>query len=263
MSVGPSNASLLGLPREIRDQITAYVLIHIQKPPKHYWTFDRENTAAPEINPGPPIDHRVISFTKIRDVNHQLRQEASDHCRAAYRPNQATANLDISFSGYWYFPTWTYVPALLQPGRPFDLNIQAGIMTTESFQRSEPFIGSGYWSLYHAINDVLRRGPSMDFSKEMRVVDDTCILKMLTVSFFFRDDYTPDTWPATATEIVRRMQLFATSGVLYSHVQRLRIDIKYETTKSCYSYNEEWAIEPSAAGVDVSLDDWLEELGTY
>ncbi|KAK3660791.1 hypothetical protein LTR56_000549 [Elasticomyces elasticus] len=253
-----SNATLLGLPREIRDQIIAYVLVHIEEPPLH-WRFARER-AAPEINAKPPTDHPDISFTKLRDVNHQLCEEVAEHCHAAYRPNEAKANLDISFSGQWYSPTWTYVPALLQPGRPFDLNIQARILSTESFQRSRPLIGSGYWSLYHAINDLLRRGPSLEFMRHLRATDDTCALKTLTILFSFRDPYTPDTWPTTATEVVRRMQLFATSGVLHLHIERLRVSISYETSNSCYSYNEDWPIEPSVDGVDVSLDDWLQKL---
>ncbi|KAK5732105.1 hypothetical protein LTR17_010813 [Elasticomyces elasticus] len=259
MITGASHATLLGLPREIRDQIIAYVLVHIEEPPSH-WRY-ASATAAPKFSAKPSTDdHPAISFTKLQDVNRQLREEIADHCRAAYRPNEAKANLTISLGGNWCCPVWTYVPALLQPGRPFDLNIQARILSTGSFQRSSPLLGSGCWILYSAINDILRRGPSLDFTRHMGMMNDTCDIKTLSISFSFRDPYTPDTWPATATEIVRRMQLFATSGVLFPDVERFRVNISYETTKSRYLYDEDWPIEPSVDGVDVSLDDWLQKL---
>ncbi|KAK3633709.1 hypothetical protein LTR56_014089 [Elasticomyces elasticus] len=261
MITGSSTASLFGLPREIRDQIIAYVLVHIKDPPLHYWASSSCQQAPSDLNAKPRTDHPDISFTKLRDVNHQLREEVADHCRAAYRPNEAKANLDISFSGQFYSPTWTYVPALLQPGRLFDLNINARILSTESFKwHSRSLVGSGYWSLYYVINDLFRCGPSLDFARYLRDTDDICSLKTLTVSFSFHDPYTPDTWPVTATEIVRRMQLFATSGVLHPHIERLKVSISYEASNSCYSYNEDWPIEPSVDGVDVSLDDWLQRL---
>ncbi|KAK5688216.1 hypothetical protein LTS10_000194 [Elasticomyces elasticus] len=259
MTTDTSKTTLLGLPREIRDQIIAYVLVHIEEPPLH--RRYASETGAPIISANPSTDRTVISFTNLRDVNRQLHEEVADHCRAAYRPNEAKANLTFVLGGYWCCPTWTYVPALLQPGRPFDLNIQARILTTGSFQRSVPLLRSDYRILYSAINDVLRRGPSVDFARHMGMMDDTCDIKTLSISFSFRDDpYTPDTWPATATEIVRRMQLFATSGVLFPHVERFRVNISYETTKSRYLYDEDWPIEPSVDGVDVSLDDWLQKL---
>ncbi|TKA64615.1 hypothetical protein B0A55_10053 [Friedmanniomyces simplex] len=161
MATTPPQRSFLSLPREIRDQIISYLLVKVEEPPTNPSRAGRRHSTRENVVSS--TNHPAFRFTKLAHVSRQLRDEVADHGESMSKKGQAVAKLDIMFNGYLYHPTWTYVPALLQPGRPFELKIHTRLLTTESFRSSDRRPVTGIVNLFKILNAILRKGPIMNF----------------------------------------------------------------------------------------------------
>ncbi|TKA24055.1 hypothetical protein B0A50_06946 [Salinomyces thailandicus] len=259
----PSNtqATFLGLPRELRDEITAYLTRHHQTrtpPPSPPFAGKRHQ--------GPhslyyPLDHSTPTrWPNLALVNHQLWHELTQN-DAHTTPNHhkpLTAELDLMAKGYCFYPTWTSLPGTLRRGRePVNLTVNLRIFSTEAFRPNDGWPrqpGAGFRSLLALLNNFLLYGPAFqplvvegDGAAQRRGEENLdrgyyCV-NVLTVSTTFHDLYTPDTWPATSQEIRKRLREVALSGLPDPWVQKVRVVVGFESRGGrAVRVKEEWPI---------------------
>ncbi|KAK3068086.1 hypothetical protein LTR53_014617 [Teratosphaeriaceae sp. CCFEE 6253] len=248
--------SLLGLPREIRDQILSYLLVNNEDAPRNPHSAGRRKYRSSGC--ALLLNDPALRFTKVWAVNRQLRRELGEHRAMA----DGHAELDIQINNVLY-PTWTRLPLSLRPGKPFDLDVKLRVLTTEGILpvvRLFSYPNQGFSDLFSMLSHLLRNGPR--FHLPSRVAATTSKrepyrLKTLNVLVSFHDYYTPNTWSEATTEIFRRLDQFAASGIPWPYVERIRADVKYHDIKHQAHAEEsrEWAVD-KPVGFPVELHQW-------
>lgn len=243
MDILPTAPTLLGLPRELRDQIYLYL---IQKantrkaPPSPPFAGKRQR--------GPDdifysLDRPINRWPSIALVNHQLLEEVREN--VSKQPSgKPAAELDLMAKGYCFYPTWTLLPGCIRRGQSVNLNVNLRIFSTEAFRTNDGWPrqpGAGFRTLLALLNNYLVSGPSLS------PVDNTAdiepyLINVLSVDVTFHDLYTPDTWPATAQEILKMLRELASSGIPDPCVQKVKAVVTFDSRSRSMRFKQEWPV---------------------
>jgi hypothetical protein len=232
----PSSPSLLGLPRELRDQIVEFLIEHNNSknaPPSPPFAGRRSkgNSSAPHDILF-PVDHFNPKYPPLVLVNRQLYNEVRENLESLERIGKATAELDLMAKGYMFYPTFTYLPGCLRRDKAFDLQVNLRIFSTESFRQDDGWPrqpGSGFRTLLTLLNNLLVTGPSLAFPQPGGMEKEPYRIETLYIDITFHDLYTPGTWPSTTHEIFRLLKCFSISGIPYPYIKALEATVAFET----------------------------------
>ncbi|KAK3671110.1 hypothetical protein LTR78_009071 [Recurvomyces mirabilis] len=248
--------SLLGLPRELRNHILAYLVFASRNEPISPLFPDKRTKGPQGIML--PSNTALSRRSRIPNINHQLREEIQQQVDTLYKTGNAITEVDVMVKGYLLWPTWTKQPIILQRGKSADMNMKLRIFSTESLQPRNTWpgtAGAGLCGLYTLLNMFLRYGtstawshPAAGFEQEAYCID------TLTIKVIFVDIYTPDTWPGTIAEIVAKLKVFATAGIPYPYVRKLRLECDYLRRDEQVLVTSQWEVKERTELV--SLNEW-------
>ncbi|KAK5122751.1 hypothetical protein LTR85_003666 [Meristemomyces frigidus] len=255
METDPSTPSLLGIPRELRDQINSYLTAHAisRKPPPSPPFAGKRTRGADDIMY--LADQLNTRFPNIALVNRQLWCEVTENVFSSTA--KPSAELDLMAKGYTFYPTFTHLPSHIRRGRGLDLKVNLRIFSTEAFRSNDGWprqAGAGFRTLLALLNNFLRYGPPLVPSRH--TVEDATPFSIdtLTVNVTFHDLYTPDTWARTSSEILKVLKGVAVSGVPSPFIKNVKADVNYENRIGSLSVHKEWPVaEHRNAG---SLYEW-------
>lgn len=139
---------LLRLPRELRDEIYAYIASENAVPPAC------PNNAGVRISDGTlryqdPKDAIHSCYHALTKTNHQLRTEVRYYASTLRTSNcRHVAELDIMFGeDFLSFPTWIYLPLCLAREEPFDLKVHFRIFSVYTFEEYNSVRNRDGWQI--------------------------------------------------------------------------------------------------------------------
>lgn len=149
-------ASLLGLPRELRDHIYSYLLNEQRQPPEDpSHAGERTNQSSTiyfeKQSPKPAL-------LQLKLCNRQLYHELTEIINRNINPETAQANLDIMIIGPKIYPTWLHLP--LTPQLPETINISLRLF--ESTGWGSEFSTSAYRGLWSLFWSLVFLGPCLN-----------------------------------------------------------------------------------------------------
>ncbi|KAK4580478.1 hypothetical protein LTR86_000681 [Recurvomyces mirabilis] len=255
--------SLLGLPRELRNHILAYLLFASRNEPISPLFPDKRVKGRQGIML--PSTATLSRPSQILMVNRQLRVEIQEQVDALYKTGDALTEVDVMVKGYLLWPTWTKLPIILQRGKPADMNMKLRIFSTESLQPRNTWpgtAGAGLCGLFTLLNMFLRHGTSTAWSHPAAELEQEAYrIDILTIKVVFVDIYTPDTWPDTIAEIIAKLKVFASSGIPYPYMRKLQLECDYLRRDERVSVRHEWDVKERPE--PVLLNEWDEACALF
>ena len=164
---------LLRLPRELRNEIYAYIATEHAKPPVSPSSAGRLiSDLDGTLRYQDPKDAVQSGYHALAKTNRQLRAEVQDYA-LTHRTSNREAELDVMFDGLSY-PTWIYLPLDVARDDPFDLKARFRIFSVYTFDEYQEISNSDGWqygNMSAAFLDFLillrrlvRYGPSFGLS---------------------------------------------------------------------------------------------------
>jgi len=259
MDAFSSKPSLLGLPRELRDQICFYLIDHTnaRKPPPSPPFAGRRSRGPIEIMYC--AERPVHRYPDIALVNHQLRAEIAENVNSF--PRLPEAELDLMAKGYCFYPTWTKLPGNVNRGAYSDLNVRLRIFSTEAFRMNDGWPrqpGSGFRTLLVLLNNFLMNGPPFLPQGKDQDTRAPYRINRLSVNVTFHDLYTPATWADTAREILKMLHALADSGIPYPYIKEIKPSVEFQTRYGSMSATKELTV---AETCDTAVHEQWERAG--
>lgn len=233
---------LLQLPRELRDEISRYIL-HARTHPPPNPSFPGERIWRDDI--AHPKHYSSWRYPSLVWVNQQLRNEYFELVEVFSKSRQNKAELDIMSKGYVFYPTWIYLPPDLPGESPFDLTVNLRIFSTEAYRSNDGWPrqpGAGFRCLLRLLNQLVHHGPSFGHHLELLRGRWLFAINRLSVNISFHDDYWPDTWPETAHNIFRILKALAVDGLAKDVVRTVHAHTEYDEGGKTKIYDREWEV---------------------
>lgn len=237
-------ATLLSLPRELRDQIYSYLV-------ESHWAPDRvlQSSSFKTIHGQLhfPSEYAKWQPFRIQYVNKQFYSEVQDFIATHRRTHGVPLALTIDIRGFMYTPTWTHLTYTLQPSdKQIDLHVTLVINTTEAFRRNDGWPrqpGQGFRSLLNILNRFMVQGPSfLDFPSAYRTPGPHFV-QCLHVHVEFRDHYTMNTWAETVQEIFRCCKALSRLDIAHEYLGKVKCSSKYERRGEIVERAAEWEVQ--------------------
>jgi len=250
MATEAARASLLGLPCELRLQIFSYLLVNDEDPPPNRWEAGDRERRKYEIYL--LDDDPALHFTQVSAINRSVHDEVHKYMDGG--SVRGDAELDLMIVGYEFWPTWTRLPALLRPGKPFDLNLTLRIYSTDVF----PTLASR--AIYWLLKSLLRNGPRLVLPRDATTRErerEPFHIDTLSVSVVFHDNYTPMTHPGAVAEIFRCFEQLAYSNVPWQNVKRISVHAEYDGSQGRVCESREWLVKETV-GLIRDSQEWKE-----
>lgn len=215
-----SQATLLGLPFELRTQILTHLLVTHYDPPVNVFTdvprrHSDYNIVLPRTCPASPAVSLLL-------VNRQINAEVKQCLEDLKARKEDLVELDVMVRGYWLYPTFTRLP-LLQRDVASPLNITLRAFSAEMFL-SPCTVGflTDLLRVFFLFGSRLGSG--------IAAADETPALyeiSKLTVKLEFHDLYTPSTWSHAAAALSEELQRLVLSGWMWPHADSVRFVAKF------------------------------------
>lgn len=233
------DSRFLNLPREIRDHVLDYVLNDPNDLPLRPPIPGERKRCKINDSHYPP--YRSFRYPSCVWTCRQLRHECFDLASRQAKCGRITGKLDIIVKGYLLFPTWIYLPPALPRETPFDLKVNLRIFSTEAFRSNDGWPrqpGAAFRDLLWILNNLLHNGPSLESNQDTE--NGLYRINKLSVHITFHDDYTPDTFPETAHNILRMLKQLAAVGLTSNIVKTVKAHVEYNTRGKNHKYDGEW-----------------------
>ncbi|KAI6815693.1 hypothetical protein KC332_g10725 [Hortaea werneckii] len=243
MDIIPTTPTLLGLPRELRDQIYVYLIqqANTRKAPPSPPFAGKRHRGPDDIFYS--LDRPISRWPNIALVNHQILKEVREN--VSKQPSgKPAAELDLMAKGYCFYPTWTLLPGCIRRGQAVNLNVNLRIFSTEAFRTNDGWPrqpGTGFRTLLALLNNYLVSGPSLAPADDTAGIE-PYLINVLSVDVTFHDLYTPDTWPATAQEILKMLRELASSGIPDPYVQKVKAVVTFDSRSRSMRFKQEWPV---------------------
>ena len=246
-----SLTGIIRLPRELRDEIYAYVFDDREVPP------DNPSAAGYRISEGTLRFQDSLSQPQLKKLslartNRQLREEVIDYLSSLQKSRgERAAELDIIFEDYVSWPTWIYFPPEATREAPFDLSVRICVFSVYTFTRYDSVANHDGWNLGDMsapfldllllLKRLVRYGPSFrrpshltdsDVSQTSGLTGNAGLFRMRTLSVSVTFDNGTSN-RGNASNIIKCLKRFARCGLARRIIDRLQLHMKF------YSYDGE------------------------